>query len=309
MNMASILGLSLRDMEYAIAVAEHGSFVRAAEQCHVAQPSLSAQVGKLEARLGAVIFERTTRRVLVTSEGEKLLAQMRKVLAESRALLAMATRPDLPFTGTLRLSAIETAGPYLFPRVVPALRAQYPGVMLILGEGRTANLVSALLAGDLDAVLLSLPSSEARLIEAPIFREPFLLACPEGHAACRQGSDGWLGLAPHERLLLEEGHCLREQALVACDDAGRANRYATSLETLKYMVAAGEGCTLVPLTAANSVAGVTYARLGKRPLYSRRIGLAWRRGDRRREEFEQFASRLCGIVAGAVTGIEPLERR
>jgi len=308
MDMASVLGLSLRDMEYAIAVAKHGSFVRAAEQCHVAQPSLSTQIGKLEARLGAVIFERTTRRVLVTSEGEKLLAQMRKVLAESRALLAMATKPDLPFAGTLRLSAIETTGPYLFPRILPALRARYPGVMLILGEDRTANLVSALLAGDLDAVLLSLPSSEARLIEAPIFREPFLLACPEGHPACRQGSAGWLGLAPHERLLLEEGHCLREQALAACDDAGRANRYATSLETLKYMVTAGEGCTLVPVTAASSMAGVTYARLGKRPSYSRRIGLAWRRSESRREEFEQLASRLREIVAEAVTGVDVLHR-
>jgi LysR family transcriptional regulator, hydrogen peroxide-inducible genes activator len=232
---------------------------------------------------------------------------MRKVVAEVSALVALARKPDLPFAGTLRLSAIETLGPYFFPRVLPALRERYAGLRLILGEGRTANLISLLMAGDLDAVLMSIPSAEARLTEAPLFREPFLLACPDGHVACRQGTDGWIGLAPRERLLLEDGHCLREQALAACADSGQANRHATSLETLKYMVAAGEGCTLMPLIAVSGVAGVTYAAV-EADAYSRRIGLVWRRSDPRNDEFSQLAACLRDIVATAVSEVEVLQR-
>jgi len=304
MTAMNLSGLSLRDLEYVVAVADHGSFVKAAEQCRVAQPSLSVQVSKLEARLETVIFERSTRRLLVTPEGRKLLDQMRRILVEARALLTLVSHSDRPFGGTLRLSAIATLGPYLFPLVLPDLRSHYPGLRLILGEGRTADLLTALLGGALDAILISVPVGEAAVVEVPVFREPFFLACPPGHAACALDGAGWQGLAADERLLLEEGHCLRDQALAACSDVDVTNRHATSLETLKYMVAAGEGCTLLPALAASETGGLVCAALAPE-IYSRTIGLAWRRTDARDAEFHALADSLRVTVASASTAVQP----
>jgi LysR family hydrogen peroxide-inducible transcriptional activator len=300
----NLSGISLRDLEYVVAVAEHGSFVKAADQCHVAQPSLSVQVSKLEARLETVIFERTTRRLLVTVEGHKLIDQMRRVLVEARALLTIASHSDEPFGGALRLSAIATLGPYLFPLVLPGLRRKYPTLTLTLGEGRTTDLLTALLGGNLDAILISLPSCDAAIAEARVFREPFLLACPPGHAACTPNGTGWQGLAPHERLLLEEGHCLRDQALAVCADVDVTNRHATSLETLKYMVAAGEGCTLLPALAGDNAGGLDCMPLPSES-YSRTIGLAWRRTDPRDGEFVALADSLRATVAAASSVVLP----
>jgi LysR family transcriptional regulator, hydrogen peroxide-inducible genes activator len=280
----NLSGLSLRDLEYVVAIADHGSFVRAAEHCRVAQPSLSAQIRKLETWLGMAIFERTTRRVIVTAEGKSFIDQARRVLAEARLLFTIAQRSDKPFGGVLRLAAISTLGPYLFPRILPGLRKRYSGLTLILSEGLTGDLVSKLIDGEIDAVLLSLPQADAALASAAVFSEPFLLACPKGHPASRRNGPTWDRLDVEERLLLEEGHCLREQALVGCSAAGRINRLATSLETLKYMVAAGEGCTLVPALAVSERDAVVYSRLPG-TTYSRKIGLAWRRSDPRAPEF------------------------
>jgi LysR family hydrogen peroxide-inducible transcriptional activator len=299
----NLSGLTLRDMEYVVAVADHGSFVKAAERCRVAQPSLSVQIGKLEARLGTAIFERTTRRVFVTREGGVLIEQMRKVLREAQNLLALARRSTTPFGGTLRLSAISTLGPYYFPRILPGLRARYAELSLTLGEGRTAELTAELLRGDLDAMLAAAPVREPNLAVAPLFSEPFVLACPTGHAAASGTGIGWSSLAPHERLLLEEGHCLRDQALAACADVSPSNRHATSLETLKYMVAAGEGCTLLPAMAASGQGGLAYATLPQ-PEYSRTIVLVWRASDPRSDEFRDLARQLRdlspeGVAAAA----------
>ena len=291
----SLSGLSLRDLEYVVAIADHGSFVRAAEHCGVAQPSLSAQVRKLESWLGLVVFERTTRRVIVTAEGKPFIEQARRVLAEARILFTIAQQTDEPFGGSLRLAAISTLGPYFFPRVLPRLRKKYPDLEFVLSEGLTADLVPKLIEGKIDAVLLSLPQSDAALVIAPLFSEPFLFACPKGHPSTRKGGPTWDGLDAGERLLLEEGHCLREQALSACSDAGRSHRLATSLETLKYMVAAGEGCTLVPALAVSERDAVVYSRLSV-PMYSRKIGLAWRRSDPRALEFSALAGKLKQIA-------------
>jgi len=302
----NLSGLSLRDLEYVVAVADRGSFVKAAEKCRVAQPSLSVQVSKLEARHETVIFERSTRRLLVTPEGRKLIHQMRRVLAEARALLTLASHSDRPFGGELHLSAIATLGPYLFPLILPDLRRQYPTLTLVLGEGRTADLLMALLSGEVDAILISMPLGEVAVSEVPVFREPFLLACPSGHAACAPDGPGWEELAAHEQLLLEEGHCLREQALAACSDVDTRNRHATSLETLKYMVAAGEGCTLLPALAGAETVGVV-CRPAPSEIYSRTIGLAWRRTDPRDAEFLAVANSLRATVASATSAVQPAE--
>jgi len=168
---------------------------------------------------------------------------MRRVLVEARAILVLAGESQQPFGGVLRLFAISTLGPYVFPGMLHDLRGHYPGLSVILGEGKTDDLLSALLKGDFDVTLISTHRPEAAVSEMAIFREPFVLACPEDHPACAPGGSGWDGLTARERLLLDEGHCLRDQALAVSDGIAPSNRHATSLETLKYMVAAGEGCT------------------------------------------------------------------
>ena len=301
----NLSGLSLRDLEYVVAIADQGSFVRAAEHCRVAQPSLSAQVRKLEAWLGMAIFERTTRRVIVTAEGKSFIEQARRVLAEARLLFTIVQRSDKPFGGVLRLAAISTLGPYLFPRILPALRRRYSEVSLVLSEGLTGDLVPKLIDGEIDAVLLSLPQTDTALATAAIFSEPFLLACPKGHPASRRGGPTWDGLDVDERLLLEEGHCLREQALAGCATSPRSNRLGTSLETLKDMVAAGEGCTLVPALAVSERDAVVYSRL-QGSTYSRTIGLAWRRSDPRATEFSTLAAKLKQIANSFDVGVESI---
>jgi LysR family transcriptional regulator, hydrogen peroxide-inducible genes activator len=297
--------LSLRDLEYVVAVADHGSFVKAAEQCHVAQPSLSVQVSKLEARLNTVIFERTTRRLIVTPKGQQLVEQMRRVLVEARAIFALAGESQRPFGGLLRLSAISTLGPYVFPCILRDLRKRRPGLSVILGEDKTDALLRALLQGELDVALVSTHGPEPAVSELPVFREPLVLACPEDHPACAPDGIGWEGVNAQERLLLAPGHCLRDQAVAVSDDIAPSNRYATSLETLKYMVAAGEGCTLVPVTAATDVIGIKYAPLPVER-YSRVIYLAWRHSDPRAREFENLAALLGPIVSARHPAVQPI---
>jgi len=300
----NLSGLSLRDLEYVVAVADHGSFVRAAEQCHVAQPSLSMQVSKVEARLNTALFERTTRRLIVTPNGQRVVEQMRRVLVEARAIFALAGESQKPFGAVLRLSAISTLGPYVFPCILRDLRSRYPGLSLVLGEGKTEDLLRALLQGDIDAALVSTHRSETGVTGMPIFREPFVLACPEDHPACAPDGGGWEGLTARERLLLDEGHCLRDQALAACSDIAPSNRHATSLETLKYMVAAGEGCTLIPIMAANDAIGIKYAPL---PIerYSRMIHLVWRHSDPRETEFKELAALLGPLAFARHPAVQP----
>lgn len=298
-------GISLRDLEYVVAVADRGSFVAAAEQCRVSQPSLSAQVRKIETWLGTALFERTTRRVMITATGRRFIEQARVVLEEAGKLALVAQPAGRPFGGTLRLSAIATTGPYFFPRMLGELRRCYPDLTMVLGEGLTEALVTSLRAGDLDAVLLSTPFTDPSLAFAAIYREPFLLACPAGFGGDNPAEDLWTSLPAAERLLLGEGHCLRHQTLALCSDVGLRDRHGTSLETLKYMIAAGEGCTLMPALAAKEGAGVRYAPLPS-PGYSREIALAWRRSDPRTDDYRDLAASLRTIVATYIPELEML---
>jgi LysR family hydrogen peroxide-inducible transcriptional activator len=286
----NLAGLSLRDLEYVVAVADLGNFMRAAERCHVTQPSLSVQIRRVEERLGTVIFERTTRKILVTEQGARLVEQMRKILVEGRRLLDIASRPEHAFGGTLRLSAIATLGPYYFPYVLADIQKAFPAVSLELGEGKTDDLVHALLRGELDVVLMSAPVTHTQVSCVAVFQEPFWLACREDHPANTETGDLWASLKPRERLLLEEGHCLREQALAACDDVAPDQRQGTSLETLRYMVAAGEGCTLMPQLATTRVQGMRYLPLPED--FARTIVLAWRKSDQRADDFRALAQTL-----------------
>lgn len=308
----NIAGLSLRDLEYVVAVADHRHFGKAAERCAVSQPSLSAQVRKLEDLLGVTLFERTSRRVLPTPQGETVIRQARVVLEEARRLMAIARGTEGALLGRLAVGAIQTLGPYLFPHLLPAMRRRLPDVQLILSEGRTEGLLEELREGRLDAVLLSLPIEDEGLTGTSLFFEPFVLAHPAGHRLEGLPSIALTDLDPGELVLLEEGHCLRDQALAVCGTTARGMRHATGLETLRHMVAAGTGYTLMPLLATGLAAGdaatvgglITYRPFDGDPP-GRVIGLVWRASDPRGPGFRALANGLRDATPPGVRRLDP----
>jgi LysR family hydrogen peroxide-inducible transcriptional activator len=290
-------GLSLRDLDYAVAIAELRHFGRAAERCHVSQPTLSEQIRKLEALLGVTLFERLPRRVEVTQQGAPLIEQARLILRHARGLLDLAQHQAEPLAGRLRLGVISTLGPYYLPALLRDVRERFPQLVLRLQEGRTAALVEALEQGELDVALVALPAPSALLGSAELFFEPFLLACPRGHRLQDLPRVSLEELQSGELLLLEEGHCLRDQALSLCPmpRGEREERFATSLEMLRHMIAAGEGFSLLPQLAVQGRADpgelIAIRRLDQ-PEVGRRIGLVWRNTDPRRESFTALAAFL-----------------
>jgi LysR family hydrogen peroxide-inducible transcriptional activator len=305
MTYRSLAGLSLRDLEYAVAIADLQHFGRAAERCGVSQAGLSEQVRKLEALLGCPLFERTTRRIVVTPQGEALVGQAREVLGAARVLLEMARAQADPLSGRLRLGVIATLGPYYLPGLLWEVRTRFPSLELRLQEGLTDPLVRALQTGALDLVLLALPWPTDGIVVEPLFFEPFRAILPAGHPLAEQPRLGLGDLAGDGLLLLEEGHCLREQALSLCrlSRSGRDERFASSLEMLRHMIAAGEGHSLVPLLAARErveLDGLVRVREIDDPDVGRTIGLAWRGSDPRAPAFQDF-SRFLRETAPAGT--------
>jgi LysR family transcriptional regulator, hydrogen peroxide-inducible genes activator len=296
--------VTLRELRYLIAVANAGHFGRAAALCGVSQPSLSAQVRKLEDQLGVRVFERTSRRVMPTPEGLEIVAQARVVLDEAGKLQELARSAQDPLAGPLRLGAIPTLGPYLLPHLLPPIREAYPALRLKIREDLTATLVERLRGGALDAALLSLPVDGPGLEAAPLFREPFWAALPPGHRLARAAQISEADLRDEPLLLLRDGHCLRAQALSLCplvqekadgqDDAFQA----ASLETLRYMVAAGAGCTLLPALAVSLALARGDRLIELRPFAppapGRTIGLVWRRSSPRSRGFRALAALIRG---------------
>ena len=247
----NLSGLSFRDLEYVVAVAENLHFGRAALACSVSQPTLSAQIKKLEEYLGFEIFERANRTVLVTERGSGAVAQARIILAEGRRLMEQAQASGEPLSGTFRLGVINTLGPYLLPLLLKPLRDQFPKLRLLISEGLTWPLVQQLEGGALDAILAASPVREADLSELPVFFETFVLAVPRDHKLATVDRVSQSDVVAEELILLNEGHCLREQVLTLCPARDRGARtgdplQASSLETLRQMVGAGIGCTILP---------------------------------------------------------------
>ena len=277
--------MNLRDLRYLVALAEHRHFGRAAEASFVSQPTLSTQIRKLEEELGVTLVERMPRRVLLTAVGREIVAHARTVLREVDEIRAVARRTLDPEAGTLRLGIFPTLGPYLLPHIVPRIRARFPHLELLLTEEKTAVVLAQLGEGRLDAGILALPVHDEQLHVEALFDEPFLLAVPEGHPLARRKALKLDDLTDHNLLLLEDGHCLRDQALEVCHHAGAGEQSgfrATSLETLRQMVAANVGITLLPLLAVKPpVAPSTHLHLvpfrGTPP--RRRIGLVWRKSS------------------------------
>lgn len=297
--------MNLRDLRYLVAVAEHGHFGRAAEACHVSQPTLSAQLRKLEAYLGVALFERTSKSVRPTPAGVRLVAQARRVLEESDLLLAEAKGLAAPLTGPLALGIIPTLAPYLLPWFVPAAAAAHPALQLVVHEDLTAPLLAALHAGRIDAALVALPVDEPDLVSFALFDEPFLVACGVGDPLAAGGAVAATRLTPERLLLLTEGHCLRDQALAVCRFervGGTADFRAASLETLRQLVVAGHGCTLLPALACRP----PDPRLALRPLdppASRRIGLVWRRSYPRAGDLDVLGGTLRQALPDSVTAV------
>jgi LysR family hydrogen peroxide-inducible transcriptional activator len=302
--------MNLRDLHYLVALADLRHFGRAAEACHVSQPTLSTQVRKLEEELGVALVERAPRQVMLTPAGADIVERARRVLAEVAQMRETARRTTDPEAGSVRLGLFPTLGPYLLPHVVPRLRERFPRLELLLVEEKTETLVGMLRAGRLDAAVLALPMHEDWLHCEPLFEEPFMLAVPAGHALAKRHLLTLSSLAHEHLLLLEDGHCLRDQALEVCSLAGAGEKEgfrATSLETLRQMVAAGVGITLLPMLAVKPPvpANDNVQLLGFRDPPHRRLALVWRRSSAMAGFLRQVAGVLRALPPGLLAPPKP----
>jgi LysR family transcriptional regulator, hydrogen peroxide-inducible genes activator len=292
--------LKLKDLRYLAAVADQRHFGRAAASCFVSQPTLSAQLKKLEQSLGVQLIERAPNNVCLTPAGEAIVARARHILEASDEIVALARNQRDPLAGRLAVALLPTIGPYLLPRVLPAIRKALPRLELRLYEYQTAPLLEKLLAGELDLGILALPVEGGGLESRELYREPFLVALPERHALAGHDSVRVADLKGEPLLLLEDGHCLRDQALEVCSRAGVRESQdfrATSLETLRQMVAAGAGVTLLPELAGRgayrNARGVTL-RPFVRPAPARTVGALWRKSTARHAAIDA----LTRVIAG-----------
>jgi LysR family hydrogen peroxide-inducible transcriptional activator len=287
--------ITLRQLRYLISLARHRHFGRAAEDCAVTQPALSMQIRELEREIGADLVERRPGDVALTDTGIEIAERAEQILAATRDLVDFARHRDV-LAGSLKLGVIPTLAPYLLPLVLPLLQQRYPALRLDVRETQTQTLVEELVAGSLDCLLLALPVEGGDVQTLPLFDDRFLLAAPSAEPLPKRR------LTVHDvdqrrLILLEEGHCLRDQALAFCAARRRdsaAGLGATSLTTVMQMVANGYGVTLVPEIAADVEvrdARVKLARFAK-PEPGRTIGLAWRRTSPRRKDFEALAGVL-----------------
>lgn len=292
--------MTLQELRYLVALADKGHFARAAETCNVGQPTLSTQLKKLEDYLGVTLFERNKHHLRATPIGEQITEQARIALSVVAQIKELARHAHDPMNGPLRLGVIPSLGPYLIPHILPGLRERFRELRLFLREDLTNNLLERLRQGRLDALLLALPVRGGDVESMELFREHFVVALPSGHrlAAKRRVTEAEIG--SENVLLLEEGHCMRDQALAICgahSSDQREELKATSIETLRQMVAAGVGCTLLPRLASLPGAGsldddTVQIRRFAAPEPSRTIGLVWRRNYPRKPAL----LRLCDVI-------------
>ena len=274
--------MNLRALQYFVKLADLRHFSKAADACFVSQPTLSTQIKKLEDELGVQLVERSPKMIMLTPVGEEIAERARLVLNDIEQIRLLARRSSNPADGVLRLGLFPTLAPYFLPHVVPAVRKRYPNLRLQLAEEKTEDLLRQLRQGQLDAALLALPVSGEGLEVEVLFEEPFILALPGNHPLAKRKEVSLEDLEGAELLLLEEGHCLREQALDVCALAHaheRVDFHATSMETLRQMVAADVGITLMPLLAVKppiARTGNVVVRRFASPAPSRTIALVWR---------------------------------
>ena len=304
--------MNLRDLKYLVALADHKHFGRAAAACYVSQPTLSTQIKKLEDELGVPLVERAPRKVMLTPAGRDAAERARRIVAEVEQMKEAARRSQDPEAGTVRLGMFPTLGPYLLPHVVPRIRARFPHLELLLVEEKSDVLLSRLREGKLDAGLLALPVADDQLHTEFLFEEPFVLAVPESHPLAQRGSLTLAELSHQQLLLLEDGHCLREQALDVCRLSGaneKSEFRATSLETLRQMVAADVGITLLPTLAVKPpvARSPNIHLLGFSDSHpSRRIAMVWRKSSAMSGFLQVFAQVFRELPPGLFQPDEPV---
>lgn len=296
--------LNLKDLKYLVALADTGHFGKAAERTFVSQPTLSAQLKKLENFLGVKLVERQPKNVQLTEVGKEVVVRARRMLDEGEEIVALARNNTDPYAGKLKVALIPTIGPYLLPRVMPKLRKALPKLSLMLYEYRTESLLKRLRDGEIDLGVMALPAAQDGIEARPLYEEDFTVALPANHALGSQSTIKVQDLKGHTLLLLEDGHCLRDQALEVCSrvDVREAEDFrATSLETLRQMVIAGLGITLLPELSVHapfgSQRGLAVRRFAK-PVPSRTVGAVWRKSSTRAPVIDAVCGVLDGVMAG-----------
>lgn len=299
--------MNLRDLQYAEALAATLHFGEAARRCNVSQSTLSIQVKKLEEELGAVLFERDARSVRLSEAGAQLIPLISRTLRASDDVQAQADQLRDPLAGIVRVGAFPTLAPYVLPHMMPRLSEALPKLRVELIEEKTETLIAQLLDGKLDAALIALPVNHPRLDAIALFAEPFLLALPKDHPLARKKQATFDDLATLPLLLLDEGHCLREQSLQFCARIGKGESQsyrATSLETLRHMVASGAGVTLMPQLARTAGDGIAYLPFGDAGP-QRHIALVFRSATARRVLFTRMSREIRNAMK-AVKGLKSL---
>src|SRR5215217_8678204 len=303
---------TVKQLQYLVALRRFGHFGRAADACFVTQSTLSAGLRELETLLGVTLVERTRRVVRFTALGEKVADKAVRVLREAEELAAIARAEGQPLHGELRMGVIPTIAPFLLPAMLPRLRSEWPGLKLYLREETSQAACEALHRGQLDCVLLALPFSCGDIDSAPLFDDPLFVAYPRGEAP--RGAEVEVASIDENRmLLLEDGHCLKDHALSACNRPelrARATMMGTSLHTLVQMVDNGLGVTFIPSMAIE--AGILDGtRVDAKPLRSahgfRRIALIWRRSSPRESEFQMLAVALRKIIRDLISDVGDVE--
>lgn len=314
--------MNIRDFEYLVALHRYGHFGQAAKACFVSQPTLSGQFKKLEKELGLSLLERTAKGVVFSEAGEAVVLKAKRVLDEVAQLQEAADFYKDPRGGRIKVGLIPTVGAYLLPHILEPLRKAFPHMRFQFHDLKTSEIVEGLDDGQIDLGILALPLSADGLKELPLYREAFHLALPRGHQHAQESSVDEAWFAKEHILLLEDGHCFSQQALEVCSRHGSraaSGFRATGLETLRAMVAMGEGITLVPELAVRSwehEKSLAFLPFPK-PQPEREVGLLFRRGSLRRELFVEMAELLKAALAKVLLqqrtshqliGLEPYQR-
>jgi len=295
--------MNLKDLKYLVALADTGHFGKAAERTFVSQPTLSAQLKKLEEYLGVKLVERQPKNVQLTDVGRQIVVRARRMLEEGEEIVALARSNTDPYAGKLKVALIPTIGPYLLPRVMPKIRKALPHLGLMLYEYQTEPLLKRLRDGEIDLGVIALPALQEGLESRLLYEEAFTLALPHNHPLADKTTVRPQDLKGHTLLLLEDGHCLRDQALEVCSrvDVREAEDFrATSLETLRQMVVAGLGITLLPESAVESPFGSQRGlaiRHFAKPEPTRTVGAVWRKSSTRAAAIAE----LCNVVENVMT--------
>jgi len=303
--------MTLTELRYIVMLARERHFGRAAEKCHVSQPTLSVALKKVEHKYGVILFERTPSEVRLTPTGEQIARQAERVLEEAGRLKEIAQQGKDPLIGALRLGVIYTIAPYLLPRLVPALHARAPHMPMYLQENFTVNLGEQLRRGDLDAIIVALPFSEPGIVSRPVYDEPFCVVMPTNHPMTMQAEVPPDQIAGENLLLLGQGNCFRDQVVQACphlSEPGGANGAleGSSLETVRHMVASGVGISVVPISAAKSWpqnGSLLQYRDFTQPAPFRRVGIAWRASFPRPQAIDVLRA---AILDAPPPGVSPI---